>query len=73
MPEVGVGKQIAVSIDKPVVGRHIFEGDVLYVDVPVKHARALSTKYRDHLSPGELSLLDELAGIAAKNALGVVS
>ena len=73
VPEVGVGKQIAVSIDKPVVGRHIFEGDVLYVDVPVKHARALSTKFRDHLSPGELSLLDELAGIAAKNALGVVS
>ncbi len=67
------GKQVAVSIDKPIVGRHIFEGDVLYVDVPVKHATTLSSKFRDHLSPGELALLDELASISAKNALGVVS
>ena len=67
------GKQVAVSIDKPIVGRHIFEGDVLYVDVPVKHATTLSSKFRDHLSSGELALLDELASISAKNALGIVS
>jgi len=73
VPEVGPGKQVAVSIDKPIVGRHIFEGDILYVDVPLKHAKTLSSKFRDHLSPGELALLDELASISAKNALGVVS
>ncbi len=71
--EVGAGKQVAVSIDKPIVGRHIFEGDILYVDVPPKHAKTLSSKFRDYLSPGELGLLEELASISAKNALGVVS
>ncbi|HEX9240527.1 MAG TPA: translation initiation factor IF-2, partial [Candidatus Bathyarchaeia archaeon] len=73
VPEVGAGKQVAVSIDKPIVGRHIFEGDILYVDVPPKHAKTLSSKFRDYLSPGELGLLEELASISAKNALGVVS
>ena len=70
VPEVGAGKQVAVSIDKPIVGRHIFEGDVLYIDVPTKHAKTLSSKFRDYLSPAELALLDELANIAAKNPSG---
>ena len=61
--EASAGKQVAVSIDKPMVGRHIFEGDVLYVDVPLQHARALATKFKDHVSPRELALLDELAGL----------
>jgi len=72
VPEVGAGKQVAVSIDKPIVGRHIFEGDVLYVDVPTKHAKTLSSKFRDYLSPTELALLDELANIAAKNPSGAM-
>ncbi|TMI24921.1 translation initiation factor IF-2 [Candidatus Bathyarchaeota archaeon] len=57
--EAGHGKEIAISIDKPTVGRHIFEGDVLYVDVPPQHARILSTKFKDYLSPGEAELLSE--------------
>jgi translation initiation factor 5B len=71
--EVGAGKQVAVSIDKPVVGRHIFEGDILYIDVPAKHAKTLSSKFRDYLSPAELALLDELANLSARNASGAVS
>jgi translation initiation factor 5B len=71
VPEIGAGKQAAVSIDKPIVGRHIFEGDVLYVDVPLKHAKTLSSKFRDYLSPAEVALLDELANLTAKNAMGV--
>lgn len=61
--EAGTGKQVAVSIDKPTVGRHIFEGDVLYVDVPPQHARVLATKFRDYLSTRELALLDEVASL----------
>src|SRR5260370_2258784 len=49
--EAGAGKQVAVSIDKPMVGRQIFEGDVLYVGVPTQHARGLSSKVRDELKP----------------------
>ena len=67
--EAATGKQVAVSIDKPTVGRHIFEGDVLYVDVPPQHARVLATKFRDYLSPRELDLLDEVASLG-KTATG---
>src|SRR5437773_9529826 len=63
--EAGAGKQVAVSIDKPMVGRQINEGDVLYVDVPVQHSRVLSSKFRDYLSPGELALLSELPTLTA--------
>jgi translation initiation factor 5B len=63
--EAGAGKQVAVSIDKPMVGRQIMEGDVLYVDVPPQHARVLSSKFKDHLTPGELALLDELPTLTA--------
>ena len=63
--EAGSGKQVAVSIDKPTVGRQILEGEVLYVDVPLQHARVLSSKFRDYLSPREIELLDEMASITA--------
>lgn len=63
--EAGAGKQVAVSIDKPMVGRQILEGDVLYVDVPPQHARVLSSKFRDYLSPREIALLDEMSTAAA--------
>ncbi len=63
--EAGAGKQVAVSIDKPMVGRQINEGDVLYVDVPVQHARVLSSKFKDYLSPGELALLSEMATLTS--------
>jgi len=59
--EAGAGKQVAVSIDKPMVGRQINEGDVLYVDVPVQHVRVLSSKFKDYLTPRELALLIEMA------------
>jgi translation initiation factor IF-2 len=35
--------QVAVSMDKPTVGRHIFEKDILYVKVPEPDAKALLT------------------------------
>jgi translation initiation factor 5B len=63
--EAGAGKQVAVSIDKPMVGRQINEGDVLYVDVPVQHARVLTSKFKDYLSLGELALLSELPTLTA--------
>jgi translation initiation factor 5B len=66
--EAGVGKQVAVSIDKPMVGRQINEGDVLYVEVPLQHARVLSSKFKEHLTPGELALLSELPALIASAA-----
>ncbi len=37
--EAGAGKEVAVAIDGPTVGRQIKEGDILYIDVPEKHAK----------------------------------
>ncbi|VVB93831.1 putative translation initiation factor IF-2 [uncultured archaeon] len=37
--EAASGKEVAVAIDGPVVGRQIKEGDTLYIDVPEKHAK----------------------------------
>ncbi len=69
--EAGPGKQVAVSIDKPMVGRHIFEGDVLYVDVPPQHVRVLTTKFKDYLSPRDMALLEELGAIGKSLPGGV--
>ncbi len=70
--EAGPGKQVAVSIDKPMVGRQINEGDALYVDVPPQHARVLSSKFKEHLTPGELALLNELPTLTAGATPGSV-
>ncbi len=37
--EATAGKEVAVAIDGPTVGRQIKEGDILYIDVPEKHAK----------------------------------
>jgi translation initiation factor IF-2 len=36
-----VGMEVAVAIDGPTVGRQIHEGDMLYVNIPEKHARII--------------------------------
>jgi len=57
------GSQVAVSIDKPVVGRHINEGDILYVRMPESHAKVLLSKFKERLSPDEIECLDEIVKI----------
>jgi len=59
LSEANVGMQVAVSLNKPVVGRHIHENDILYVKVPEEHAKTLLTKFQDRLSPEELGVLNE--------------
>jgi translation initiation factor 5B len=51
--------QVAVSMDKPTVGRHIFEKDILYVKVPEPDAKALLTSYVDKLTAEEQEVLKE--------------
>ncbi len=61
--EAKLGDELAVSIDGPMVGRHIQEGDVLYTDVPRDHVLALKRDLRDLLSGDELAVLDEIIAI----------
>ncbi|MEJ5328436.1 MAG: translation initiation factor IF-2, partial [Candidatus Bathyarchaeia archaeon] len=55
------GMQVAVSMDKPMVGRHVFEKDILYVKVPESDAKALLTTYADKLTADEQEVLKEYA------------
>jgi len=66
LPEAQQGAQVAISMEKPVVGRHIFEKDLLYVKVPEPHAKALLTTFVDKLTTEEKEALDEYVGFMRK-------
>ena len=66
IPEAKVGMQVAISMDKPIAGRHIFERDVLYVKVPEKDAQALLTTHADDLTAEEQEVLKEYINLMRK-------
>jgi translation initiation factor 5B len=63
IPEATLGMQVAVSLEKPIMGRHINEGDMLYVKVPETHAKAMLTKFQTRLSSQELEALKEYVNL----------
>jgi translation initiation factor 5B len=64
--EAETGMQVAVSLEKPIFGRHINEGDTLFTKVPEAHARAMLTKFQTRLSPEELEALNEYVNFMRK-------
>jgi translation initiation factor 5B len=66
LSEAEKGMQVAISMNKPIVGRHIFEKDVLYVKVPEPHTKALLTAFMDRLTAEEQEALNEYANIMRK-------
>ena len=54
------GMQVAISMKKPIFGRHIKENDILYVDVDVGVAEGAEKELRGLLSPCEEELLREV-------------
>jgi len=58
--EALAGVQVAISMDEPTVGRHIHEGDTLYVAVPEQHVKLLLAKFKEFLSTDEIELLNRL-------------
>jgi translation initiation factor 5B len=60
IPVAEEGKEVAVSMPQPIVGRHIKERDVLLVEVPEKHAKLLREKYSGRLTAGAMEALREL-------------
>jgi len=69
LSEAVTGQAVAISIKgDAIVGRHVDEGDYLYVDVPTEHARILKEKFSDQLSKEELELIDEI--VKVKRAAG---
>ncbi|HIE14682.1 TPA: translation initiation factor IF-2 [Candidatus Bathyarchaeota archaeon] len=61
--EAEAGMQVAISIDRAVVGRHFDEGDNLVVRVPEQHTKTLLSKFRNRLTPEEIDVLKELIEI----------
>jgi translation initiation factor 5B len=66
VPNASKGMQIAISVEKPIVGRHIFEKDVLYVKVPEKHVKILQTTFAEKLTPEEQEALNEYVSVMRK-------
>jgi translation initiation factor 5B len=66
VPNASKGMQIAISMEKPVVGRHIFEKDMLYVKVPESHVKMLQTTFADKLNSEEQEALNEYVSIMRK-------
>lgn len=61
--EAKIGSQVAVSLGKAIVGRHIQEGEIYYVRIPENHAKSLLTRFSDRLTPEELEALNEFIAI----------
>ncbi|OUJ18961.1 Translation initiation factor 2 GTPase [Methanonatronarchaeum thermophilum] len=60
------GKEVAVSISGPTVGRQIEEGDILYVDIPEKHAKIIEKELKDKLTEPEKQTFQEITEIKRK-------
>jgi translation initiation factor 5B len=57
--EAQAGTQVAISLEKPIVGRHINEGDTLYTKLPEAHAKALQTRFTTRLTQQEQETLTQ--------------
>lgn len=66
LPEAKAGMQVAISMDKPMVGRHVFEKDVLFVKVPEADAKVLLSKFMDRLGGDEQEALNEFVALMRK-------
>jgi translation initiation factor 5B len=66
VPEANQGMQVAVSMDKPIVGRHVFEKDILYVKMSESDAETLMAAHVDKLSNDEQVVLMEYVKIMQK-------
>ena len=60
------GKEVAISMPQPIVGRHIKERDVLYVNIPEEHAKLLRTKFAGRLTESANNALQELIELRRK-------
>lgn len=60
------GQEVAISIDGPTVGRQIHEGDILYVNIPEKHARIVELELKPKLAEDEREVLDNFLDIKRK-------
>lgn len=66
IPMATVGQEVAISIDGPTVGRQIHEGDLLYVNIPEKHARIIEQELKQKMSQDEIEVFEKFLEIKRK-------
>jgi translation initiation factor 5B len=66
LPYAEKGMQIAVSMEKPIFGRHIFEKDVLYVKVPERDVKVLQAAFTERLTAEEREALNDYVNVMRK-------
>ncbi|WP_440952342.1 translation initiation factor IF-2 [Methanococcoides sp. FTZ1] len=62
-----IGMEVAMSIEGPTVGRQIHEGDVLYVNIPERHAKILEHELYDSLSADEIEAMEAFLEIKRRD------
>jgi translation initiation factor 5B len=68
IPQAGIGKQVAMAIEGPTVGRQINEGEILYTDMLESEVILIETKYKEDLSQDEAEAFEEILNIKRKNS-----
>lgn len=66
--EARYGAQVAVSIEGPIVGRQINEGDLLYIEVPERHAKIVEQELIGSLNPDEIETLEKYMDIKRRGS-----
>jgi len=61
--EVDAGREVAISIEGPTVGRQIDVGDDLYVDIPERHVKVIEREMLDLLNPSMREILEEFTSL----------
>lgn len=64
--EARTGMEVAVAIEGPVVGRNLREGDMLYIDIPEKHAKIVEQELYQSLAEDEKETLGAFLDIKRK-------
>jgi translation initiation factor 5B len=61
------GKQVAVSIKGPVIGRQLNEDDILYTDLNSRHAKMLTERFSHRLNEEEKQVFDRILTMKRKS------
>jgi len=67
--EAKTGEQVAISMDKPIAGRHIFERDLLFVKVPEDDVKKLFANHLDDLTETDIAVLKEYVKLMRKKTM----
>lgn len=65
--EAKTNDKVAVSIEGITIGRHINEGDTLYVDAPLHDLEIMQSEFADRLAPNDFTIIEEIRKIKQPN------